>query len=96
MITDRFCLERAPTILASHFGRVETHTLPGTLRFPDAEPLVDYFASTRALTMGAGHSDAEWEAILGFVRAEAEAVIARRGHFDVTKVTGAVVGVKEG
>ena len=40
------------------------------------------------------HTDAEWQAVLDFVQAEAEAVIDRQGRLDVTKVTGAVVGVK--
>jgi hypothetical protein len=55
---------------------------------------VDYFASARALSMPPDHTEAQWQAVLDFVRAEAEAIIAQQGHFDVTKITGAVVGVK--
>jgi SAM-dependent methyltransferase len=95
-ITDRFSLENGRSFLEPHFGLVEVHTLPGTLRFPTAEPLMDYFASSRALTMPPNHTDEEWQAMLDFVRAETEAVIAHEGHFDVTKVTGAIVGVKGG
>ena len=69
---------------------------PAPCAFPTAQPLVDYFASTRALTMHPDHTEAEWLAVLDFCRAEAEAVIAREGHFDVTKITGALVGVKGG
>ena len=94
MVTTRFSLESAPGYLAAHFEQVETHVLNGTLRFPTAEPFVDYFASARAITMAPGHTEAEWQQVLAFVRAEAEAEIARAGRFDVTKVTGAVVGVK--
>ena len=93
-VTHRFSLENGPAFLKPHLARVEVHTLPGTLRFPTAQPFVDYFASTRALTMPPGHTDAEWQVVLDFVRAEAEAVIKRQGRLDVTKVTGAVVGVK--
>ena len=93
-LTHRFSLENGAAFLEPHFARIEVHTLPGTLRFPTAQPFVDYFASTRALTMPPDHTDAEWQAVLDFVRAEAEAVIARQGRFDVTKITGAVVGVK--
>jgi SAM-dependent methyltransferase len=96
MITRRFCLENAPSYLEPYFERVVTHTLAGTLRFPEPQPFVDYFASTRALTMCAGHSDEEWAAILDFVQNEAAAIIAHQGHLDVAKLTGAVVGVKEG
>lgn len=96
MITVRFSLENAVSYLEPHFDRVETHTLPGTLRFPNVQPLMEYFASSRALIMRPDHSDAEWQAVLGFVRAEVEAIIAREGRFDVTKITGAVVGVKGG
>jgi len=55
---------------------------------------MDYFASARALSMPPGHTEAEWQAVLDFVRAEAEAIVAQEGRLDVTKITGAVVGVK--
>ncbi len=93
--TGRFALENGAAFLRPYFGRVETHTLPGTLRFPTAQPFVDYVASARALIMRPGHREAEWQAVLDFCRAEAQAVIARAGHFDVTKITGAIVGRKE-
>jgi hypothetical protein len=96
MITDRFSLESVPAYLKPHFDQIETHTLPGTLRFPTAQPLVDYFASARAMHMQPEHTDVEWQAILEYVRTEAEAVIRREGRFDVTKLTGAIVGVKRG
>jgi SAM-dependent methyltransferase len=92
----RFALENGPAFLEPYFDRVELRTLPGTLRFPHAQPFVDYFASSRALTMGPDHTDAEWQAVLDFVRAESEAVIARQGYFDVTKLAGAIIGLKGG
>ncbi len=94
MITSAFALENGPAFLGPYFEQVEVHTLPGTLRFPTAQPFMDYFASSRALTMPPGHTDAEWRAVLDFVRAETDQVVARQGHFDVTKITGAIVGVK--
>lgn len=94
--TARFSLEGGVAFLETHFERVETHTLPGILRFPTAQPFVDYVASARALLMRPGHTEAEWQEILAFVRAQTEAIIAREGHFDLTKVTGAIVGVKGG
>ncbi|MGD8623115.1 MAG: class I SAM-dependent methyltransferase [Anaerolineae bacterium] len=94
MITGRFSLENAPALLKNHFDRVEVHLLHGTLRFPTARPFVDYFASTRAMTMRPGHSQEEWLAILDFMRAGAQAAIDRHGHFDVTKITGAITGLK--
>ena len=93
-ITDRFSLENGPAFLEPIFDQVETHTLPGTLRFPTAQPFADYSASIRSLTMRPGHTEAEWQAVLGFVRAEAETIIASKGRFDITKVTGAIVGVR--
>ena len=93
-LTHRFCLENGPTFLEPHFARIKVHTLPGTLRFPTAQPFVDYIASARALGMLPGHTEAEWRAVLDFMRAEAEAIVAQQGRFDVTKITGAVVGIK--
>ena len=95
-ITDRFSLDGGAAFVAPHFGSIETHTLHGTLRFPAAQPFIDYVASSRADTMRPGHTDAEWQAILDLIRAEAEAHIARHGHLDVTKISGALVAVKEG
>jgi SAM-dependent methyltransferase len=92
----RFALENAPAFLEPYFEQVETFTLPGILRFPAAQPFVDYVNSSRALLMRPGNSDSDWQAVLDFVRAETEAIISRQGHFDVTKVTGAVVGRKGG
>jgi len=94
LLISRFPLENAASFVEPHFERVETHILRGTLRFPTAQPFVDYFASSRAMLMCPDHTDAEWQAILEFVQAETESVIARQGHFDVTKITGAVVGTK--
>ena len=96
MSTARFFLENAAGFLKPCFDDIEAHILPGTLRFPTAQPFVDYFASTRALIMRPGHTDAEWQALIDFVRAETGAVIARQGYFDVTKIAGALVGVKGG
>jgi SAM-dependent methyltransferase len=93
-ITDRFSLENGVAFCEPHFHQVEMHTLPGTLRFPTAQPFIDYFASSRALIMHPDHTDAEWLAVLDFVRSETEAVITDRGYFDVTKTAGAIVGVK--
>jgi SAM-dependent methyltransferase len=92
----RFSLENAPDWLQPHFEEVQTHVLRGTLRFPTAQPFMDYFASTRAMMMQPGHSQAEWQAVLAYVQARVEAIIAREGHFDVSKVAGAVVGTKRG
>lgn len=94
--TERFCLENGASFLKPYFEPVVTSTLNGTLRFPAAQPLVDYFASSRSLTMHPGHSEAEWLAVLEFVRAEAQAVIDEQGWFDVTKVAGAIAGRKAG
>jgi hypothetical protein len=93
-VADRFSLENGGAFLEPHFDQVKVHTLHGILRFPTAQPLVDYFASSRDMTMRPDHSDAEWLAVVDFVRAATEAVLARRGQFDVTKITGALVGVK--
>jgi SAM-dependent methyltransferase len=94
MSTERFCLENGPEFLRPCFDAVTSKTLTGTLRFPAAQPLVDYFASSRSLTMHPGHSESEWQAVLDFVRGEAQAIIDKQGSFDVTKVTGAIVGHK--
>jgi hypothetical protein len=93
-VNERFSLENGTAYVRTHFDRVEVRTLPGTLRFPCAEPFVEYFVSTRAFTMEPGHTEADWQAVVDFVRAEAEAIIACQGCLDVTKLTGAILAVK--
>jgi hypothetical protein len=44
--------------------------------------------------MRPGSTEEEWQAILDFIRSEVETIIHREGHFDITKITGAIVGVK--
>ncbi len=91
---ERFSLENAPGFLACHLDGVETYVLRGTLRFPEAQPFLDYYASARAEMAVPGHSDAEWQAALHWLAAQVQAHIDRHGHLDVTKIAGAVAGVK--
>lgn len=93
-IISRFSLENGTELLQPHFQELEVRTLPGLLRFPTAQPLVDYFASYGATDMRPGYTQQEWHAVLDFVRFEIETTIRRQGHFDVTKVTGAIVGIR--
>jgi hypothetical protein len=93
-VSERFSLEDAGTFLQPHFERIESHTLPGTLRFPSAQPFMGYFASARAMMMAPEHTDAEWLAVLDYVQGEVDAIIEREGRFDVSKITGALVGTK--
>jgi ubiquinone/menaquinone biosynthesis C-methylase UbiE len=92
--THSFSLENGTSYLQAEFERIEVHTLPGTLRFPTAQPFMDYFASSRALIMCPEHTEAEWQTILDFVRREVETIIDRKGHFDVTKLGGALIAVR--
>jgi ubiquinone/menaquinone biosynthesis C-methylase UbiE len=93
-ITDRFSLENASAFLEPDFDALKAHILRGTLRFPSAQPLLEYLASHRSMIMRDDHTHREWEAVLEFVRIEAESVITCAGHFDVSKITGALVGVR--
>ena len=95
-ITNRFSLENAPAFLESHFESPQTYILRGTLRFPSAQPFVDYFVSHRSMSMRAGHTEREWQAVLAYIQSEVKSAIAREGHFDVSKITGALVGIKGG
>lgn len=95
-IRDRFTLENAAGFLKPYFAGVQAHILRGTLRFPSSQPLVDYFASQRSVSMSDDHTDGEWDAVLDYVRTEVESVITRARRFDVSKTTGALSGIKRG
>ncbi len=66
---------------AGQFDRVEVHALPGTLRFPTAQPFMDYFASSRALIMDPDHTEAEWQAILELCTGRGRSNHRPRGAF---------------
>jgi SAM-dependent methyltransferase len=95
LLDKRYSLENGTSYLKPYFAGLEVHCLPGTLRFPSAEPFVAYFASMRALVMQADHTQGEWQAVLEFVRSRAKAIVVKEGFLDVTKVTGAIVAFKE-
>jgi hypothetical protein len=42
------------------------------------------------------HTEMEWQAVLDFVQARAEEIIAGQGCLDITKITGAITGRKGG
>ena len=88
----QFCPSQDPAILREQAYADGTHL---DVRRRTHQLYVDYFASSRSLTMHPGHREADWQAVLDFVRAEVQATIDEHGCLDVTKITGALVARKE-
>jgi hypothetical protein len=57
---------------------------------------MDYFASSRSLIVHPDQTEAEWQAILDFVRADVEGTMAHETRHDMTKLCCAFVAVKGG
>jgi len=80
-----FSLESGSNALARHFGQIQTRRPPADpLLVTEVEPLIDYVRST------GGHIEGSDEAWLAF-EAEAARIIAARGHFLITRDSGAFV-----
>jgi len=80
-----FTLENGAAFLQRHFARVERIDLPSALVFREAQPLIDYVAtSPRSM----GGFDEDDEDLWGVLRELVEAEIAARGAFRVNKLTG--------
>lgn len=86
-----FTLENGGALLERYFSHVERHDLPGALLFPDAQPVIDYLASTRELFEKQLPPEKSWDDVARVLRAMLEPQLAREGIYRVNKLTGVFV-----
>jgi ubiquinone/menaquinone biosynthesis C-methylase UbiE len=90
----RFSLENGADVLGPHFARIERRDYSDVLVFPDIDSFLDFYVrgyrycSARAVERMPPDF---YAALENEMRAAAQAVIRRRGHFPVTKSTGSFV-----
>jgi SAM-dependent methyltransferase len=85
LFVDRFDLSSGEPPLRAVFDEVRLEQIEGTLLVPDAEPLVDYLASTFHF------ADREDDGTLDEIRARLQAIIDADGVFRVRTRSGAFV-----
>jgi ubiquinone/menaquinone biosynthesis C-methylase UbiE len=80
-----FTLENGAAFLQRHFARVDRIDLPGALVFREAQPLIDYLATSPRYLAGFDETEGRaWQILRELVEAE----IAAKGAFRVNKLTG--------
>jgi ubiquinone/menaquinone biosynthesis C-methylase UbiE len=80
-----FTLENGAAFLQRHFARVERIDLPGALVFREAQPLIDYLATSPRYLAGFDETERHaWQILRELVERE----ISARGAFRVNKLTG--------
>ncbi|WP_331772913.1 methyltransferase domain-containing protein (plasmid) [Embleya sp. NBC_00888] len=91
----RVSLDNGGVVLAEHFDTVELHTWQDQLRFAEAEPFLDFYAGHNYMCAASLNDpdldEAFFTELRNRVRALVQAAITERGHFAVTKFTGAFV-----
>jgi SAM-dependent methyltransferase len=89
-----FTLEDGGQLLNRHFSQVERHDLPGSLVFPNSQPVIDYIGTTRERLQHFLPDNMTWEMAEGLLRQELDQHISEHGEFRVTKLTGVFVCTK--
>ncbi len=91
-----FFLEDGAVRLARHFFAVARHDLPGAFIFPDAQPILDYIGSTRALREPQLPRRISWDDFMGVMGEQLERLINHFGELVVNKLSGVVIGTNSG
>jgi ubiquinone/menaquinone biosynthesis C-methylase UbiE len=80
-----FISESALDLLRRYFGKVEEFRYDETIRYPDAEVLVDFFRSTRGI-WDETLTQSEWERIVDWARDQAIELIPEHGYAEDPRV----------
>jgi SAM-dependent methyltransferase len=86
-----FTLENGAALLERYFSRVQRHDLPGALLFPQAQPVIDYLASSRERFEEQLPPEITWDDIARSLRAILERHLASEDVYRVNKLTGVFV-----
>lgn len=91
-----FTLEEAPTKLSHHFKAVARFDLPSALVFPNKQPVIDYFASMKALREPILPSRVTWDEFMEKLSEQVNRLITHFGELVVNKLIGVVIGTDAG
>lgn len=86
-----FTMENGAVFLGRHFRHVERRTLYDALVFPQAQPVIDYLASSFDRYQGVLPANITWQHIEDTLRRLLDQKIQRYGEFRVNKLSGVFV-----
>ena len=86
-----FTLENGASYLIAQFQHVERRDLPGALVFSEAQPVIDYIASTYERYERFLPDHVSWRDVAEALRSNLQRKVERHGEFRVKKLTGVFV-----
>ncbi len=94
--SDLFTLETGTRQLSRHFYAVVRHDLPGTLVFPNVEPLLSYLESTRSVREPQLPSEVSWNDVMLIVREQVNRLLDHFGELVINKLSGVLIATDQG
>ncbi|HLY26908.1 MAG TPA: class I SAM-dependent methyltransferase [Aggregatilineales bacterium] len=92
----QFYLEDGAVRLARHFFAVSRHDLPGAFIFPDAQPILDYIGSMRAIREPQLPRRVAWDDFMSVMGEQIDRLIGHFGELVVNKLSGVLIGTNSG
>ncbi len=92
----RFALENGAQLLAHEFRAVARCDLPSALHFNNADPVVAYLDSVRALRAPQLPSEISWDEFMAVMEKQITRLIRRDGELQVQKLAGVLIGTNGG
>lgn len=86
-----FSLEEGAVQAARHFFAVARYDLPGAFIFPNAQPVIDYINSARAMKEPRLPNGIQWEDFISVLNDQVRRLISHFGELVVTKLSGAII-----
>jgi ubiquinone/menaquinone biosynthesis C-methylase UbiE len=91
-----FSLESGTSILARYFPSVVRYDIPGAIIFPDTEPVIEYFESSRPFYELRLPEGIFWEEFITIMANQVGRLIEHFGELVVSKVSGAILATEDG
>jgi SAM-dependent methyltransferase len=91
-----FSLESGTSIMARHFPSVVRYDIPGAIVFPDTEPVIEYFESSRPFYELRLPEGIFWEEFITIMANQVGRLIEHFGELVVSKVSGVILATEDG
>ena len=95
-LLQNFSLESGTSILARYFSAVVRYDIPGAIIFPDTDPVIEYFESSRPFYELRLPEGIFWEEFITIMANQVGRLIEHFGELVVSKVTGAILATEDG
>jgi len=91
-----FSLESGTSIVARHFPSVVRYDIPGAIIFPDTDPVIEYFESSRPFYEMRLPEGIFWEEFITIMANQVSRLIEHFGELVVSKDSGAILATDDG